>query len=374
MTKARISSFIFGLLLLTHESYTHGGYSHASVSEVSDSAADPVVHSMDVESSPVEAERAPIRPAPSSRPILLNTRLERIAMGSCNMQRFSQEYWNTILAQKPELWIWMGDIIYSDFLTVSLRKAEYNRLKNETPYAIFRQNSMVIGTWDDHDFGKNNSDSSLPDKKENQKLLLDFLDEPQDSLRRQQQGVYTSYFFGAEGRLVQIVLLDDRYFRERPGPRAAFLGEAQWAWLERELLTPITPAPELTLVVSGSQVLASEHPHDRWSQYPAEYLRLKKLLQQSSRRVLLMSGDRHFSEVTRSEWNEPRALWDYTVSGLTHSSPSRAEELNSRRVGRAVTSKNFGMLRLNWSQTPVGVTLENWSTEGDLLESWDLPY
>lgn len=42
---------------------------------------------------------------------------------------------------------------------------------------------QVIGTWDDHDYGLNDAGKEFAGKITNQKLLLDFLDEPQDSPR-----------------------------------------------------------------------------------------------------------------------------------------------------------------------------------------------
>ncbi|KAJ8747438.1 hypothetical protein K2173_007427 [Erythroxylum novogranatense] len=42
---------------------------------------------------------------------------------------------------------------------------------------------MVIGTWDDYDYGLNDAGKEFGGKVTDQRLLLDFLDEPQDSLR-----------------------------------------------------------------------------------------------------------------------------------------------------------------------------------------------
>lgn len=46
--------------------------------------------------------------------------------------------------------------------------------------------ARVVGTWDDHDYGANNSDRTLEDKRRNRALFLDFLDEPLGSQRRLQ--------------------------------------------------------------------------------------------------------------------------------------------------------------------------------------------
>lgn len=42
----------------------------------------------------------------------------------------------------------------------------------------------IIGVWDDHDFGTDNSDIEYKDKEQAKELYLDFLDEPINSERR----------------------------------------------------------------------------------------------------------------------------------------------------------------------------------------------
>ena len=72
----------------------------------------------------------------------------------------------------------------------------------------------MLGIWDDHDYGTSNGGSDNPRKREVQKLLLDFLDEPAASPRRTQEGVYASYTFGPPGRQMKVILLDVRFHRE----------------------------------------------------------------------------------------------------------------------------------------------------------------
>ena len=46
----------------------------------------------------------------------------------------------------------------------------------------------MIGIWDDHDYGVNDGGKSFKYRLQSQKLFLDFLDEPIDSVRRQREG------------------------------------------------------------------------------------------------------------------------------------------------------------------------------------------
>jgi alkaline phosphatase D len=112
----------------------------------------------------------------------------------------------------------------------------------------------IIGTWDDHDYGINDGNKDFEHKVLAQEIWLDFIGEPKDSLRRKQEGIYTSYSFGPKGQKVKIILIDVRYFRDpRWLPNGDTLGADQWAWLEAEL-GPANPA-DLTIIGSGTQIL-----------------------------------------------------------------------------------------------------------------------
>ena len=40
--------------------------------------------------------------------------ITKIAFGSCNLQWSRQRMWNYVIQNKPQLWIWLGDIVYAD--------------------------------------------------------------------------------------------------------------------------------------------------------------------------------------------------------------------------------------------------------------------
>jgi len=62
------------------------------------------------------------------------------------------------------------------------------RLENTKKAKGYSDLRKVIGVWDDHDYGKNDGDSEMSDKYRNRGLWLDFIGEPYDSERRQQEG------------------------------------------------------------------------------------------------------------------------------------------------------------------------------------------
>ena len=78
-----------------------------------------------------------------------------IAFGSCNKHLFPQDYWTIIAKQKPDLWIWLGDIVYADTDNETALFNAYNTLFSNVFYQNFIRNTPVTGIWDDHDYGKN---------------------------------------------------------------------------------------------------------------------------------------------------------------------------------------------------------------------------
>lgn len=289
-------------------------------------------------------------------------RLDRFAFGGCNIQHFKQTHWDTIAAVEPQLWVWDGDIIYADHTPLWLREAEYNLLKNNPRYSALRASIPIIGVWDDHDYGSNNQGVGYPEKEASKRLLLSFLDEPENSARWTRPGVYTSYKFGPPGSRAKIILLDGRSFREDPGPDAAMLGEEQWSWLLEELTAGDA---RVIFLVSGTQILPDEHPGEHWGQYPRERARLLEMLTWSAAPVVILSGDRHLAEITQGTLADGRPLYEFTSSGLTHSSPR--ESPNSRRVGPLYREKNFGVVELDWDEWPLQARLQIWGTEGAFI-------
>lgn len=288
--------------------------------------------------------------------------LERIAFGSCNREYKPQPLWNAIRQNHPDLWIWLGDIVYGRADRLGDLARRYRAEKENPEYVALRQQCRVIGVWDDNDYGVSDGGAENPNKVESQRLLLDFLDEPAESPRRRQAGVYAEYAFGPPGRRVKIILLDGRYFRQNPGSKADMLGEEQWRWLERELTESDA---DVNLIGSGIQVIASEHWFEKWADFPQSKKRLFELVARSkARNVIFLSGDRHLGEISRT--NIPgvaQPVYDITSSGMTHHATSNLlynfnHEKNRFRCGSNYVDLNFGLLTFNWDATPSSVTLQ----------------
>ncbi len=91
-----------------------------------------------------------------------------------------------------------------------------NRLADKPEIQELMAAVPVMATWDNHDYGTHSGGAEFPLKRVSRDIFLDFFDEPAGSARRLREGVYDAKIFGPEGRRVQVILLDTRYFKGTP--------------------------------------------------------------------------------------------------------------------------------------------------------------
>jgi alkaline phosphatase D len=301
-----------------------------------------------------------------------------ISFGSCNNQRIKNNIWSSILANDPDLFIWGGDIVYSDTQDMERMRKAYSDAKEDTGYTDFVAKVEVTGTWDDHDYGRNDGGSEWMYKDSVQQILLDFLDVDRNDPRRSRKGVYHVKKLKATEKEIKIITLDTRYFRSplTPDPsgekryvpnsygEGTLLGQTQWQWLEEQLTDS---SADFHLIVSSIQFLSGEHGFESWSNMPHEVDRMIELLQSKKPKgVMFLSGDRHIAEISsRNVDGLGYPLIDFTASGMTHSYSTFKGEPNRYRLSEVVSDKNFGLLEFNMVENQV--TMEIRSVENQLL-------
>ncbi|WP_106792661.1 alkaline phosphatase D family protein [Aquimarina sp. Aq78] len=283
-----------------------------------------------------------------------------IGFGSCNKQNSPQPFWNEILKNTPNLFIWGGDNIYADSDDMSKIESDYTIQNSNPDYQKLKKVVPVMATWDDHDYGKNDAGVEWNKKEESQQLFLDFLEVGKDDPLRVQDGIYTSRVFEIEKGSIKVIVLDTRYFRSalrkstEEGRRyepyenneGTVLGEAQWKWFEKELASNYS---DFVLIVSSIQFLSSEHGFETWGNFPHEVKRLNDMLINNGvRNAIILSGDRHISEFSMNKVKGLKyPLIDFTSSGLTHSYAEYKGESNKYRIGRVISTPSFGVLKFD---------------------------
>lgn len=304
--------------------------------------------------------------------------ISRIAFGSCARQDRPQPIWEPIVAAKPELFVFLGDNIYGDTEDMSVIRAKYDMLAAQPGFQKLRDDATILATWDDHDMGRNDAGVEYPKKEESKQELMRFLNEPADSARRTHDGVYDAYTFGPQGRRVQVILLDTRWFRSPmksmrdekkrlhylpdDDPAKTVLGDAQWAWLEKQLNQPA----DVRIIGSSIQVLSDEHRFEKWNNFPLERQRLFDLIDRAAgdAPVVLLSGDRHTAEISKLDRAGKLPVYDVTASSLNTGGSTPSDEPNEYRVGERYSPPNFGMIEIDWSGEAPKLSLQLRDVEG----------
>ncbi|MUH35844.1 alkaline phosphatase family protein [Zobellia amurskyensis] len=284
-----------------------------------------------------------------------------LAFGSCNKQNETNLLWDDILKTQPDLWVWGGDNIYADTDNMKRLRSMYTQQNAVTGYQNLKKEVPIIGTWDDHDYGLNDGGVEFDKKEESQQEFLDFMGVDPNDPRRTQEGVYSSHTYNTPNGSIKVIVLDTRYFRTALTPDTAtkkrtkpntygqgtVLGETQWSWLAKELNNS---EADFNLLVSSIQILSNEHGFETWGNFPHEVDKLEKTIVDSKAKgVMILSGDRHISEFSKTEIPGLQyPLVDFTSSGLTHSYTAYKGETNPFRVGDVVSIKSFGLIKFNF--------------------------
>ena len=316
-----------------------------------------------------------------------NEALRSVAFGSCIDQDKPAPIWDTILAGKPDLFLFGGDNVYCEmpYSLARLRRA-YAQAAESPGMSRLRRSVPHLAIWDDHDYGLNDGGAEFPFKAEAKAEFTDFWKLPADDPRRSRDGLYHAQTFGQPGRRVQVILLDERWFRsawkrtdqrDAPGkerylpddsPGKTMLGEDQWRWLEAQLRQPA----EVRLIVSGVQVVTDGHGWERWGNFPRERERLYRLIASTGAQgVVFLSGDRHIGALYREAAGTPYPLYEMTSSGITH--PWRtASEAGPNRLGELFTELHYGTVDVDWAGA--GLTLSIRDIDGKAQRTARVPF
>lgn len=295
----------------------------------------------------------------------------RVAFGSCAKQSKPQPIWRAVGAAQPDLFVFLGDNLYADARDEATLRQRYVEFQNVKPLQDFRRAVPHVAIWDDHDYGDDDEGGDYPLKRLSQQLFCDAWNEPADSPRRRNDGVYASYVVEAFGRRIQVILPDLRFNRTaltadpklkssyaamvlraklsgQPmkgwyvpdhRPEAEILGEAQWQWLEAQLRVPA----DVRLIGSSVQFAADGSGWECWSNFPRERARLIELMRKTGAEgVVFISGDMHYAELSSVDVDGGYPLWDATSSGLTEVWDIPTPNRNRRST--VMAELNFGMI------------------------------
>ena len=302
----------------------------------------------------------------------------KIAFGSCGNQNDELPIFNNVVNHQPDLFIFMGDNIYGDTKDMSKLKEKYTLLGDKPSYKNLYNNVPIIATWDDHDYGWNDIGKNYKFKEQSKEIFLDFFKVPEKSSRRIHKGIYGAHYYKTSYINIQIILLDERTFRDdlvqydnehKEDSRYSFynqaykpnidasvtiLGKEQWIWLKNELSNPY----DVRIICSATQFGIEWNGYESWANFPNEQQKMLDLINETNAEgIIFISGDVHYSEISKIE-TENYPIYDFTSSGL--SSTWKFATPNKNRIEGPVMENNFGLITLKGDNNKTAISLETW--------------
>jgi alkaline phosphatase D len=309
-----------------------------------------------------------------------------VAMGSClyiNDSEFDRpgtpygkdtEILTHINNQHPDMMLWLGDNVYyrePDFYSKKRLDYRFKDARNTPAMQPLLANVINIATWDDHDYGPNNSDRSYRLREEALDIFKRYWANPGYGTK-DTKGVFTKYKYND----VEFFLMDDRYHRapnQLKKEDKAFFGEAQLQWLMDSLAGSNAT---FKVIVVGNQATNKMNTHESFTAYPGEQEKLMNFLAEHDiPGVLFLSGDRHFTELLKTDRKDSYPIYEFTSSPLSSGTYGNLKESkeyeNPQRVEGTLVfdDQNFGMMHVKGDEDNRRLVLETYGSDGEKL--WD---
>ncbi|MCX8211557.1 MAG: alkaline phosphatase D family protein [Lewinella sp.] len=308
----------------------------------------------------------------------------RVALGSCNYinepaydrpgDGYGSEYeiFTSINEKNPDLMIHLGDNMYlrePDWSTKTGYHHRYTHTRSLPEMQPLLARTHNYATWDDHDYGPNNSDRTWGQKELAKETFDAFWGNltsglPASKAESGSAGITSTFRYSD----TDFFLLDNRSFRTPNGQERednkTILGKAQLEWLIESLVFSDSP---WKMVCIGGQVLNTAKIGETYVNLvpkEQEYL-LRRITEENISGVVFLTGDRHHTELSERKLENGKMIYDITISSLTAGTGTERSEKNDYRVaGTLAVEHNFGVLTFSGSLKLRELKIEVFDTEG----------
>jgi alkaline phosphatase D len=217
-----------------------------------------------------------------------------LALGSCVSSTEFDELWIQIGKQNPDAFCLLGDTPYIDSNDLEKNRRARKILWGHLPsLAALTKRIPFWNTWDDHDFGRNDSDGRMPLKENIRKAFTEY--NALANYGENDGGIYTSFRRGS----LEVWFIDDRWFSQTEPSwadpkQATCIGKRQWDWLRRTLKA--SDAPFKILCTGMTWYPKGGKEKDHWETYSSEREAIYSfIMDEKIPGVVLISGDIHVS-------------------------------------------------------------------------------
>lgn len=247
---------------------------------------------------------------------------------------------DTMRKTNPDFMIWMGDNVYflseewNEYESMNKKMLDYRKEKHINR---FLNNQPNYSTWDDHDFGPDNSHGGFDNKEMTKAIFNKFWENP-----RTRPDSLAGIFYKFSHADADFFIMDSRFNRV---PGQEMYGKAQLDWLKEELKESNAT---FKFIVSGTQSIPSTYGED-WGDYGTEKANFLQFIEEENiTGLIFFSGDTHYAELNKLEREDNYSLVEITSSALTSPTFPGAEKSNKgiRELDSFSKKKNFGHISI----------------------------
>ncbi len=225
----------------------------------------------------------------------------RLAFGSCADMK-PLPLWSQIESDDVQGLVLLGDTPYVDSTRLDVARQKHRTFLGVPELAKLIRHTPTWGTWDDHDFGGNDTDGRLKGKENTRRAFVEY--RANREYGDGDQGIYTKFQCGP----VEVFLLDTRWFSQaEPSPvdpsKPTLLGQSQWKWLKESLRSS---KAEFKIIACGMIWDDKENKEsDDWGTYTYERDALFEFIgKEGITGVVLIGGDIHCSRLLKYKTTE----------------------------------------------------------------------
>jgi hypothetical protein len=219
-----------------------------------------------------------------------------IAFGSCARTGSNGMVWDRIREANPLFMLVTGDFHYENISAddpAAMRKAYERGLTAPAQQALWLAAPLVY-TWDDHDYGGDNSDRTTASREAVQGVYRDYFPHYDLPAGGETGPIYQAFTVGR----VRFIVTDSRSERDPAGDPdgtgKSMLGEAQKDWFKAEVLAAQGSASLIVWVSSVPWIAQPEFGADHWGSYATERQEISDFLVANGiDNLVMLSGDAH---------------------------------------------------------------------------------
>ena len=280
--------------------------------------------------------------------------------------------WDTILKEKPNALLMLGDNVYIDDPTKLLTQHYcYYRRQSRPEWRRLISSTSVYSIWDDHDFGTNDcipgaGIESPPWKRTVWEKFKQNWINPGYGESSEQPGCWYDFKIAD----VHFIMLDGRYYRSREGT-PTMLGPVQKEWFLKTLKSSdarfkvlVSPVPWTVGIKPGSR--------DPWDGFPEEREEIFSFIEDNGiEGVFLVAADRHRSDLRVTERPNGYNLYEFESSRLTNRHTHGVVDTPGLIWGYNKTC-SFGLMSFDTTKPDPAVQFEVVTIDGEHILSHEL--